>query len=246
MRKALVVLFLILLIGLFALIQHQAQDKYGKALELYRKGDIAEDTFVKDRLLNESLEELLAIHEESSSKNALIGEILARLRQHPLSVYYYLAALEEDPENGEIQRQLKRVIQDGKLPTVIPPFPVLRNAKVVFSFLFLAWVMFLSWALWKDRRGLQKGGFYFAIPLGLFGVYLAARIFFAPIYGVMIHSQGLYQGAGIKEPLLGPIPLPPGVVVIVLGENHEGEWLKIRTGEGVMGYVPEDAIRVLR
>lgn len=245
MKKSLLFLFLLLLLGAFFLFQHGEQDKYKEALELYQKGNASKDTLEKNELLNQSLEVLLSMHEESPSKNALTGELLAVLRQYPLAVYYYLQALELDPENKDVQEGLKRVIQESKLPAVIPPFPKLANAKLLFSSLFLAWIVFLSFALWNDWRRIQKAAYYLAIPLALFGVYLAGRIFFAPIYGVMIHSQELYQDAGKNQPQLGPIPLPSGVVVTVLDEEEEGEWLKIRTLDGVLGYVPEDAIRVL-
>lgn len=247
MKKGLIFLLLILLLfGAFFLFQHRQQDKYLEALKIYQKGQSTEDTIVKNQLLNQSLEELLAIEEESSSKNALIGELLAKLRQYPLSVYYYLQAQELDPENKAIQEAVKRVIQEGDLPTVVPSFPRLENGKFWFACLFLALIVFLSWALWRDHKKLQKTAFYLAIPLSLFGIYLAGRIFFAPIYGVMIHSQGLYQEAGKGEPSLSPIPLPSGVVVTVLDEEQEGKWLKIKTQDGVMGYVPENAIRILR
>lgn len=246
MKKGALFLFLLLMLGALFLFQHGEHDKYKEALELYQKGNTSKDILEKNKLLNQALEALLAMHEESPSKNALIGELLASLRQYPLAVYYYLQALELDPENKEIQEGVRRVIQESKLPAVIPPFPNLAHAKLWFSCLFLAWTAFLAWALWRDSRRLQKVAFYLSIPLALFGVYLAGRMFFAPIYGVMIHSQELYQNPGKNQPLLGPIPLPSGVVVIVLGEEQEGEWLKIRTLEGVLGYVPEDAIRVLR
>lgn len=248
MKKGLLLLLLVLvvLLGLFVLFQHLEQDKYGMALELYQKGNESEDTLVKNQLMNESLEVLLSIEEETPAKNVLIGTILARLRQHPLAVYYQLLALQQDPENKQIQEQLRGVIQKGKLPTVVPSFFKLHGAKVLFSMLFLAGVAVLALALWSDWRWVQKVVYYLAVPLGLFGVVLAARIFFAPIYGVMIHAQELYQEAGKKEAILSPIPLSAGAVVTVLGEEQRGKMLKIRTGDGVLGYVPEDAIRVLK
>lgn len=245
MKKSLFFLLLILLFSAFFFFKHQQQNKYAEALKLYHQGMTSEDTIVKNQRFNEALEELLSLEEESSSKNALIGELLAKLGQYPLALYFYLQAFELEPENKEIQRAIEMVIQEGQLPTALPPFSRLKKGKLWFSGLFIAWIALLSWALLKNQKKLQKLAFYLAAPLSLFGVYLAGRIFFAPLYGVMIHSQELYQEAGKQKAILSPIPLPPGIIITVLGEEQKGEWLKIKTSDGVMGFVPEDAIRVL-
>lgn len=238
-------------IGLFFLItlpflwNQEGENAYAKARDLYSQGNLAEDTFVKNGLYNHALSELLEIPEESVSKNQLIGEVLARLGQNPLALYYYLQALELDPENRETLRRIEHVIKEGKLTAKVPAFPFFRKEQILFSILFVAWILLFSWAIWRGKRSLQKGSLFLAIPLFSYGAYIAIRIFFSPIFGVMIHSQGLYQEAGLTKPLLGPIPLDAGVIVTVLNVEEQGDWLKIRTPEGAMGYVPEKAIRVV-
>lgn len=235
----------LLLLAILYFSHYRQEDQYAKAWELYHKGSLSEDTLVKNQLFNQALEALLLMPSDHSSKNILMGNLLFQLRQSSLSTYYYLRALEQDPDNKEVQKQLQRVIQESKLPTVIPPFQNTVRDKFWFSLLFLIWVAILSWALLTDRKQIQKGVFYLALPLSLYGIYLAGLLFLSPIYGVIIHSQELYQQV-IPLRTLSPIPLPSGVVVTVLGEEQKGEWLKVKTEEGVMGYVPEDAIRVLR
>lgn len=93
---------------------------------------------------------------------------------------------------------------------------------------------------WQKRVGVVATILSLAILLSLgYSHYLT------PIEGVIVRSTALYRDAGehyakvIEEPVLS------GNKVEVLDVLQGGRWLKVMTPEGNLGYIPQEAIRVI-
>lgn len=208
-----------------------------EALSLYKQGLEEKDTFLRNKAFNTSIERIL---ESKAENDALMAANLVQLRQYPLAVYYYMKELKKDPSNQDIRHSLDETIKIGGLPSKVPPPASFGPSSWVLGLVFLLW--FLSFSLWLKVRK-RKLLLISFIPLLVF-IVLGVLSYRSPIEAVIIHAQILYQSSLGKE-TVSPTPIPAGLIVTVLDVQEKGRWIKIRTEDGVMGYVPQDSIRVV-
>lgn len=206
------------------------------ALELYLQGLHEKDTLVKSQAFNHSIQTLL---NDKSQDDALMAANLVQLRQYPLAVYYYMKTLKKDPSNPDIRTYLNEIIKAEGLPTKIPPSSDYPPSSWLIAAAFILWA--LSFSLWIHFR--KKAILLISFPLLLGLLTLISLSYRSPILAVVLHAQVLFQ-APQSEPV-SPKPIPAGLIVTVLDVQHHGSWLKIHTQDGVMGYLPENALRIV-
>lgn len=208
-----------------------------EALALYKQGVEEKDTFLRNKAFNASIE---AILDSKKENDGLMAANLVQLRQYPLAVYYYMKELKKDPNNQEIRKFINETIKRGGLPAKVPGPEAFGPSSWWMGLAFLLW--FLSFSLWLKVR--KKGVLFLSFFLLLIGFTLVVLSYRSPIPAVVLHAQVLYQSGEGKE-AVSPTPIPAGLIVTVLDVQKEGKWIKIRTDEGVMGYVPQDALRIV-
>lgn len=218
---------------------------YKEALDLFNQGIQEKDTYLRNKAFNSAVEKLSDHPEDSTEYDILMGDSLAQLGQYSLALYYDLKALKDDPDNPVIRTRIEEVIKAGNLPTTVPDAesfgPSALSIAIVFGCMCLA---LSAWILLKKdqlkKLALATSGFLF-----LFLLYDITLLFRSPILAVTIHAERLFQAPDEDAKNSVQVPLPAGVIVTVLDVEKDGTWIKIRTKEGTMGYVPEKAIRLV-
>ena len=81
--------------------------------------------------------------------------------------------------------------------------------------------------------------------MGLVILSLGYTRYLSPLEGVLIQASDLYRDAGTQYAKVGKEPLPAGSTVEMLGSHPNGKWFKVLATTGAIGYVPQNAIRVV-
>ena len=68
---------------------------------------------------------------------------------------------------------------------------------------------------------------------------------FAPIEGVLVYPALMYRDTSPERQVVVNRPLLAGLKVEVVGVEQSGQWIKIVTAEGQLGYISHRAIRLL-
>lgn len=217
-----------------------------KAFDFYQKGIEEKNTFLRNTAFNSAVEELLENPSDTLPENVLMGKSLVQLGQYPLAVFYYLNALKKDPANPEIRTLINEAIRLGNLPAVtLVPSSFGPPSWMLGSVLLLIFMMLFLW-IGANSPLVKKGALLACLPLSLGFLILLTLVFRSPILGVIIHAdiplQEPYKQAG---PVRGET-VASGEVVTVLDVAEKGSWVKMRTASGLMGYVPESAIRIVK
>ena len=82
----------------------------------------------------------------------------------------------------------------------------------------------------------------------LFSLTFASIIvtqYLSGVFGVIVEPTPLYRDAGLHYAKVRDEAVLGGRKVKVVELANEGRWLRIVTDDGIMGYVPEDAIRLI-
>lgn len=249
--KKVLFLFLILmligaLVGRYLWIVRADSEKFAAAKEYFEKAMNEQDTLKKSQLLNKSLEYLLDISEISPARNAAAGAVLSQFREFSLASFYFYQAINDAPENEALRKQLREVIQAGDLPN---NEKYMRKYQVPYVWMVgfvLLWTLGMSlYVMWPGSFSRFFAWVFSATLLGFFLIY-AHQVYMTPIQAILVRGSPLYKEAGKNYPIVSPSPLQSGTMVTVLDVVHDGEWVKTITPDGVLGYVPQDSIRVLR
>lgn len=216
-----------------------------EALDLFNQGLLEKDTFLRNKAFNSAVEKLLSNPEDSTEYDILMGDSLAQLGQYPLALYYDLKALKDDPDSELIRTRIEEVIKAGNLPATVPPPETFGPSALSIAIIFGCMCIALSsWILLKKdqlkKLALATSGFLF-----LFLLYDITLLFRSPILGVVVRAEKLFQTPDENAKNSIQTPLPAGIILIVLDVDKNGSWIKVRTKEGAMGYVPEKSIRLV-
>ena len=216
-----------------------------EALDLYKQGLLEKDTYLRNKAFNSVVEKLLNNPEDSTAYDVLMGDSLAQLGQFPLALYFDLKALKDDPENQEIRTRIEEVIKAGNLPATVPDPEAFGPSALSIAIVFGCMCLALSaWILLKKNQ-LKKVALATSAFLFLFLLYDITLLFRSPILAVVVNSERLFQAPEENAKNSIQTPLPAGVIVTVLEVEKNGAWLKIKTKEGAMGYIPEKSIRLV-
>jgi tetratricopeptide (TPR) repeat protein len=114
-----------------------------------------------------------------------------------------------------------------------------------FFILSLFGILFSSLYIWKNKQWLKRGAILAAILSGVVLCSLGYSHYIAATEGVMVKSSALYRDAGPQYAKVVEEPILSGVKVEILDTAEGGKWLKIFTPEGILGYVPQESIRII-
>lgn len=231
------------------------------AHESYLAGENASTVGEKKDQMNRALEEykkLEAAHDPVYGNGVLyydIGNSYYQLEAYPWAVYYYYKALKLAPTDTEVRTNLDAALSKLNLPAAAEPsfferLFLLRGFSLptrfqLFFFSSLIFFAALSAYFWlRDRRLLNL-----AVPFAVLGLYFflntAYDHYMAPLDGVLVKASSLYRDAGDQSAKVSDNYLTPGLKVEVLDQRQNGQWLKILTPSGDLGYIPADSLQIL-
>lgn len=209
-----------------------------------------------NRALSLYLEFASLIAYPSGELNQAIANTFFQLNEYPWSILYNEKALQLQPRNLEILRNLslarsKIGLKDNKEPFSMWQKILLNHLTSIgerFELFFWASVLSLialTSALWYPNSFNKKiSVFFLSISLLLlFNIMLA--FYFSPIEGILISSTGYYREPDITQPQLTSLPKKAGAKMWIVSAHRNGSWLKVTDSEGLIGYIPAKTIRLI-
>lgn len=255
---AVLALFILVILGLGIndyMNQQEGVRSLEKAEKLYQRGVAASNYDEKMDAFNESLDVLLKYDRQIPAIDAAIAANLVELREYPLAVYYYRQALYRDPSLTTVQKQMNKILARLGLPEEPYTSAVERLSRfAALSFLeikklcliafCIVFVLFSLW-IWYPEKWVRNLFALSLIPFLFLGGVMLVRNFLNPIEAVVVTSTNLYQGSGTNYPLVSSKPLTAGVSVTVLDVPDNGQWLKVRTSDNTLGFLPAKNARIV-
>lgn len=204
----------------------------------------------KEKQMNEALEIYASNMNQFEPKfgNGKIYYNLAntfyQLGEYPYALLYYNKALLLRPYDQFVLKNMRLAEKQmgfrESTPTVTFPMPTLLQFFSLFSLLFFT---FWSLWLWVPRKLYRNLAIAMCILSSFLLVGVIYKQYFSKIEGIVVTASPLYYEA--LQDKKGQHHVFSGSKVTILGEVKEGEWLKILTGEGNLGYVPSKSVRII-
>lgn len=185
-----------------------------------------------------------------------IANTYYQLGEYPWSVLNYYRALALMPRNGETHSNLAAALEKLNLS---PPEANSTFHNLFFLHYYLSlperlqgffvtglfFLFFISAYIGWRKAWIKYGIFLSGILCLTFLLSVGYTRYLEPAQGVLVKSTSLYRDAGTQYAKVIPKPLPSGMKVEVLDTRENGQWLKIVSPNGVLGYVPMEAIRII-
>ncbi len=186
-----------------------------------------------------------------------MGEIFFQLEQYPWATFYFYQARALMPRNQIVSDNLQDSL--AKLNLVSKPadsifrqifffhtyFSLPERLQILSFFTGLLFVV-ASLFLWKRYRflkGVIAASFFVWF---LFFCSVLYTKYFEPLEGVVVKSSMLYRNANRDAATVMKEPLLEGSKEEILDVVKGGEWLKIRTADDKIGFIPSDSVRLLQ
>ncbi len=240
--------------GLNALIEQAASN--------YLQGEQAVSKYDREQAFNAALEQYLSMEKKYDPTYGTgklyfnIASTLFQLEEYPQAILYNYKTLKLNPSDQKALENLEIIWNRIGLPPVVEE----RNAfdliflegtlslprKIqLFSLFFLITCGVLSWAFWKPSS-LNK---VVAPIFGTVACYFLSSVFYAqfivPVEGVILSASPLYRDAGTQYAKVVEEPVVSGSKVKIFDITPNGEWAKIMTPNGNLGYVLFEKMRVI-
>jgi tetratricopeptide (TPR) repeat protein len=182
-----------------------------------------------------------------------IGDLYFLFGEYPWAVLYYHKALHINPDTPKAVKHLAEAeAKLGTASTHEENFPGIgwRLLRSFTSSSTLFWTILTAFslcslAIWFPRRLLRRAAYCSLAFLILLLANSAAFYYFTPLEGILISSSGFYRAPGANQPQLTAVPLLAGSRVVILQSTEGGEWLKIKTSGGIVGYVQTSHLRLI-
>lgn len=225
----------------------------------YKKAETATTLSMREDGFNQSLQIYKKLEKDYSptlGNGKLyfnIANTYFQLGQYPLAIAYYLRAQNLMPGNEKVELNLKITqnklgIQSIKKTSIFDKifffhnFPMPLKLQTLFVLSTLTFLLG-SCFFWYPFHGLKTITFIATVALLLLLLSLFYTYYLAPSVGVILKANELYQDAGTQYSKVLSTPLLPGTEVNVI--DVTGKWLKIKTADGVVGYIPYDSIQII-
>lgn len=271
MKKMLSSPFSFLLVGLFiALIPYlltslfnKKEQQLNEAYKNYTDGESARTVGERKDAFNRALD----LYTDLEKKNKPtygngkiyydIANTYFQLEEYPWSILYYYRALNLMPGNDRVVNNLKIALTKVGLNTDIEPqifekifffhttYSLPQRLRLFFLFGALA-LGLLSIHLWWPKRLLASLGLFAGVISSIFFLSILYTHYMAPIEAVIVQATTLHRDAGEQYAQVKKEPVTAGTKVEVLSTNQNGQWLKILTPDGVLGYVLNSQIRLIQ
>jgi len=236
--------------------------RLSEADKSYSEGESTQTIYLRQKAFNHALDLYLALETEYQPRYGNgklyynIGNTFFQLGQYPWAVLYYERASYLQPRNEKVQRNLMRAQDKLQLSR---PGTESVFAKVFFFHTYLSvperlqifaivtlTAFFLSSAwIWYRNRWFKNGLILALVILFVMLMSLGYSRYLSPVEGVLVQSVNLRRDAGEQYAKAGKQPVPAGTTVEVLNVIPDGSWLKVITPAGDLGYVSQDAIRMV-
>lgn len=240
------------------LFSNSLQQQLDSAYESYRIGENTKTVQERKDAFNHALELYSSTEKQLTHPNLYysIANCYFQLEEYPWAILYYRRVLQYIPrdenskENLAIAQKKLGLVPDKKNGFLKSIFffhhglSISERLQIFFVFISLSFVL-TSFYIWWDKRILKKMAFWLGIGGSCVALSLAWSQYFAPLNGVLIRSTALARDAGKQYASVSEEPIRAGETVEVLEVTPNGTWLKIRTGEGLFGYVPNEVIRLI-
>lgn len=251
---------------LFFFKDSNTEEMIQEAYKSYVDGEKAETIAQREEHFNRALTLYTALEKKFQPRfgNGKLYYNIAnnyfQLGEYSTAVLYYYRALKLSPQDERVIRNLsiaqeKLEIKPNLTPNenhsfsrqlffFLPTFSLPQHLQLFF---FIGVILFLiiSLWIWQRENWLKKlaifFGFFWIIQL----LSLGFVYYFSPIEAVVITSTSIYRDAGEQYAKASDKPILSGTKVTVIEILQEGKWLKIVTPNDKVGYVPNQAIRLI-
>jgi tetratricopeptide (TPR) repeat protein len=256
-------LILIAVLGTLYFFYNSASDsELTEAYQNYLQGEKSQTVNERKETFNNALKNYLEIEKKYDSEYSSgklyynIGDTYYQLEEYPLAAYYFYRAQALRPNDAMVRRNLETTLKklDLTLKESKSPFRILfffhNNFSLptrlqFFSLLLIATFAMISANIWRPSNKLKAALYVFEALLVIMCLSLLFTRYLTTPEGVVVHSTPLYRDAGRQFAQVTPKPVSAGEKVEVLDVLNEGLWIKIKTPEGDLGYIPSDKIKVI-
>lgn len=261
LKIPLILLAGIMIIAGVSLTFRTGDNRLQDADKTYHGGESASTLSERKQAFNHALDLFLQLDNEyqpnfgNGKLSYNIGNTYFQLGEYPLAAFYYKKAKKLMPRSEVIERSLSQTEQKlGLTPKktsdlfssfLLNPWLSLPERLQGFFVTALMMLILASAWIWNKIRWLLYLTIIAIIPFSFLLLNLTLTYYFAPIEAVVIHATELRRDAGTEYATVTPKPIQGGTTVEVLGGSSNGQWLKVITPEGVLGYMPASAARVL-
>jgi len=248
--KRYILILAIIFCGAVANGQKLQEDAFAKANAYYNNSQYDSALIVYNKICGEGYVSTPLLYN--------MGNTYFKMRNFPMSIYYYEKALKLDPNNEDVKNNL--AIVNALIIDKIEPLP---------TFFMTRWWRSMGNILTADRWAVASIIIFAALLLTVF-LYLTARskgmkksMFFVGIFTLLLcvlsvifaAQKSSYMKSDNEAIIMKPTitakssPSSSGVDLFVLHEGtkveikeSEDNWNKIRMADGSVGWLPDDAL----
>jgi tetratricopeptide (TPR) repeat protein len=245
-----------------SLLSGQGEGRHIEAYRSYQKAERSqvsaerEEHFNKSLMLYKHLEDDYQTSHGNGKLQYNIANTYFQLGQYPSAVLYYQKALKLDPWNDQAWANLQVALKKLQISnadarpwwqSIFSPslgIPETQRLQMFFA-LALAAILFAAFYIWKE---IEKFKSYAWIASSLAFAVLVSLVlthFSEPAEAIVLRPSDVYRDAGKQYAKVQSNPLPEGVKLQIIELTDEGRWAKVRTPEGVQGFVPIDRIGII-
>jgi tetratricopeptide (TPR) repeat protein len=218
------------------------------ALNSYVNGEKATSFVERSESFNEALRQYLDIKKESTAPSAKlyynIGNCYFQLSEYGWAIYYYYKALALDPYDEKIKENLEIAIEKAEVViSIVREYLSSLEYEYALAILIAAFFLAASFLIWIAGKiwRLLTYALGFAAIAGLVCYFYFS--FFAPLDAILIKPSMLYKDAGAHYVPVKKKPVFSGERVQVI--EQEGDWVKIVSADGTVGYALSESLRIL-
>lgn len=179
-----------------------------------------------------------------------------QLEQYPWAILYYYRAATLMPRNDSVQSNLKMTLSKLSLPAKSPAsmwekifffhylISLPERLQILFGLTVIA-IFAVSILVFRQIAFLKTATKIIVLGILVLLVSVGYTRYFEPIEAIIVHSGVLYRDAGEQYAKVSEQPVPSGSKVQVLDVLDNGNWLKIVTQNGEVGYISAANLRVI-
>ncbi len=236
--------------------------KLKKAYEEYVLGEKAKSVPNRIDAFNKSLSiyaELFTKYEPNGGNGKFyynIANNYFQLGEYPWAILYYNRAINLMPRDGRVLQNLnialdKLGIKQEKEVNVFRKFFFfhfgLSKPEKLQLFLTLSSLVIVlsSFYIWKRIIIWKRLSFVSLFLITLLLISLIYSFYFAPIKAIFVKSTAIHRGAGVEYAKIDQEPVKAGEKVEILQVLDDGKWLKVLTNDGNIGFVSQEAAKII-
>jgi tetratricopeptide (TPR) repeat protein len=244
--------------------QQDLEDQLDQALTAYRQGEKGTTLASRKEGFNRALEiysQMEKQYQPCMSSGKLfynLANTYFQLGEYPMAILNYYKSLRLQPRDENVKHNLEVSLDKLNLSRPEPPSDIqkifffhtyfsLPERLQLFSYfgLTLLATSLLMIAYLQSRPYLK----YVVSIIGVLCLILAFSLLYTrylePLQGVIVKATYVYRDKGKEYATTSNTPASAGIKVDILDVQSQGQWIKILTPDGTIGYVPEDAIRII-